>query len=379
MEEHVDQAQPTLEETPIQLETPDEGVLQQFGWRKLIWPVLIGVAALIYAIYQIRREGINPITDIPWTGRVVGMIGLGFCCMLLRDFGYIWRMRILTDKKLSWKAAIQVTLLWEFSSAVSPSVVGGSALAIFMLIREKISAGRSTAIVFITIFLDELFYIIILPVSLIIVDHTQIFAPLENGQSVLGTGIVVGFWIAYATLVSYTTFLAFALFIKPEATSRMLRWLFRTRLLRRWQEGGERTAAELLVSAREFRTKKLTYWLKAWFATCFAWLGRYLVVNCLLAAFVIGLSFSDHLVSFARQAVMFIVMLLSPTPGSSGIAEEMFKLLLSDYSGLITVIVVLWRGITYYPYLFLGVPLLPIWFRRVSRQKSTPTPDEKNV
>jgi uncharacterized protein (TIRG00374 family) len=350
----------------------DQQVLKQFGWKRLTIPVIIAVVVLIYAVYQIRQEGINPLTDIEWTGWVLGMIALGFACMFMRDFGYIWRMRILTDKKLSWKSAFQVTLLWEFSSAISPSVVGGSALAIFMLIKEKISAGRTTAIVFITIFLDELFYILILPISLLAVDQAQIFEPLEAGESILGTSLMVGFWIAYAVLVAYTTFLAFALFIRPDQTSRLLRRLFRTRLLRRWETGGAKTADELLISAREFRTKSFRYWLKAWFATCFAWFGRYLVVNCLLAAFVLGLGFSEHLISFARQAVMFVVMIVSPTPGSSGVAEEMFKLLLSDYSGLITVIVVLWRGITYYPYLFLGVPLLPIWYRRVLKKDPQP-------
>lgn len=350
------------------IETPGAEVMQQFGWKRLIWPILIGLAVLGYAIYQMLQEGINPITDIEWNAWVLGMILLGFGCMFMRDFGYMWRMRILTDYQLNWKAAFQVTLLWEFASAVSPSVVGGSALAIYMLIKEKISAGRTTAIVFITIFLDELFYIIILPVSLIVVKNSDIFAPLGDSTSLLGTSLMVGFWIAYGILVGYTLFLAFALFIRPDATSRLLRKLFNTRLLKRWKDGGEKTATELLISAKEFRTKSVTYWLKAWFATCFAWFGRYLVVNCLLAAFVLGLSFSDHLISFARQAVMFIVMILSPTPGSSGIAEEMFKLMLGDYTTLIPIIVVLWRLITYYPYLFIGVPLLPIWYRRVSKQ-----------
>lgn len=370
MEENIkapDTQDPALPDT---IEVPNESVLDQFSWRKLIWPVLIALAALAYAIYQMMQEGINPITDVDWTGRVFAMIGLGFFCMLMRDFGYIWRMRILTDKKLTWRSAIEVTLLWEFSSAVSPSIVGGSALAIFMLIREKISAGRSTAIVFITIFLDEVFYLAILPICLLVVNYAEIFAPLKDATSVFGTGMVVGFWIAYSILFAYTTFLAFALFIRPEATSRLLKRVFRTRLLRRWEEGGVRTADELLISAREFKAKSFSYWFKAGLSTCFAWFGRYLVVNCLLAAFAIGMGYGDHLVAFARQAIMFVVMLISPTPGSSGVAEEMFTLMLSDYTDLVRLLSVLWRGITYYPYLLLGVPLLPIWYRRVSRKKA---------
>ena len=46
----------------------------------------------------------------------------------------------------------------------------------------------------------------------------------------------------------------------------------------------------------------------------------------LLAFFTV----KDHMLIFARQLVMWIMMLVSPTPGGSGFAEYIFTRYLSD-------------------------------------------------
>ena len=343
-----------------------QDILKQFRLSRLIWPILIGVGVLAYALYSVFQEGINPFIDINWTGSVLGWMAVGFFVMVFRDIGYIWRMRILTDGKLNWRSAIEVTLLWEFASTLTPSVVGGSAVAIFMLIKEKITAGRSTAIVFITIFLDELFYLVMLPIVVLLVGQADIFGPVNSDGGAFGTGLIVSFWIAYSIIFVYTLFLAFAIFIRPEGTSRVFKKLFMTRLLKRWRKSGIRMADDLLISSTEFRSKPFIYWIRAWSATFIAWMGRYLVLNAVLAAFSV-LTMYEHTVAFGRQAIMFVVMIVSPTPGSSGIAEGLFANLFEEFSpvGLVLILATLWRFISYYPYLFIGIPLLPRWLNRV--------------
>ena len=57
----------------------------------------------------------------------------------------------------------------------------------------------------------------------------------------------------------------------------------------------------------------------------------------------------------------------SPTPGGSGVAEYAFPLFLGDFipDGLETALGLLWRLLSYYPYLFIGFIILPFWIRRV--------------
>jgi len=356
--------------SPLDNSQPSEQqeVLQKFKMGRIIWPVLIGVLVLLYTIIKISNEKVS-ISDL-MTHTIVSQVTLwmlaGFACMVMRALGYILRLYLLCDGKLSFRAAFEVTLLWEFVSALSPSVVGGSPVAIWMLVKEKISVGRGTAIIFVTIFLDEIFYLLMLPTVVLSVGSAVVFGPIDDGGSSLGTGFIASFWVAYSVIFLYTVFLAFAIFIRPEGTKKVFKRLFKTRLLKRWEEKGAKMADDLEIASREFRYKGPVYWLKASAATILSWTGRYLVLNCVLSAFS-NLSLYEHTVAFARQAIMFVVMLLSPTPGSAGVAESAFEILFSDFSpfGLALALAIAWRFITYYPYVFIGIPMLPRWVSRV--------------
>lgn len=356
--------------------TPDQSeIVKEFRLQNLIWPILIGLAILSYTIYLIVEEtyrtGKNPLDELEFSSGFFLLIGLAIICMAARDLGYIWRMKVLTDQRLSWRSSAEIILLWEFGSALTPSVVGGSALAIFMLMKEKVTAGKSTAIIFITIFLDECFYIIIFPLVLLLVDYDVIFEPARQLQ-VFGFSLEGYFWAAYVILFSYTLFLAFALFVNPSGTNRTIKKVFQWKRLNRWAEGAGKLADDLANASREFRSKSFSFWLNASLSTFFAWVGRYLALNCILAAFAI-LNFSEHLTIFARQVILFQFMIVAPSPGASGFAEGTFYPLFQEFvtggPSIVGLMTLLWRFATYYPYLLIGVVLLPIWLRRVYGKK----------
>ena len=94
--------------------------------------------------------------------------------------------------------------------------------------------------------------------------------------------------------------------------------------------------------------------------------SRYLVINALLQAFI-SLSVIDHVHVLAKQLILWLFMLVSPTPGGSGIAEYAFGELLSDFTSsamLLVALAILWRLISYFPYLVIGSILLPVWLRK---------------
>jgi uncharacterized protein (TIRG00374 family) len=108
-------------------------------------------------------------------------------------------------------------------------------------------------------------------------------------------------------------------------------------------------------------------------ATILSWTGRYWVVNFLLMAFVAQkYSFADHLLIYGRQLSMWIILLISPTPGGSGVAEYIFADFLGDFitnTSWYVPLAFFWRLISYYPYLFIGAVILPVWLRRVFSNK----------
>lgn len=143
---------------------------------------------------------------------------------------------------------------------------------------------------------------------------------------------------------------------------------FKLPILRKWKHGANRAGTDIIKSSAELRKKSFSFWLKAFMSTFWSWTARYWVVNAILLAFWFnGYGFSDHIMIFARQLVMWIMMLISPTPGGSGFSEWVFTQYLGDFlpsAGVTATMALIWRLISYYPYLFIGVYLLPKWIKK---------------
>jgi uncharacterized protein (TIRG00374 family) len=69
---------------------------------------------------------------------------------------------------------------------------------------------------------------------------------------------------------------------------------------------------------------------------------------------------------------MWIILCISPTPGSSGVAEFAFPLFIGEFmpQGTHATIALICRLFTYYPYLILGSLVLPYWTKRVFKRKN---------
>ena len=60
-------------------------------------------------------------------------------------------------------------------------------------------------------------------------------------------------------------------------------------------------------------------------------------------------------------------MVLSPTPGGSGLTEIAFREYYNDLmpgSGTVLLIIFIWRIITYYMYLLAGIIIIPKWIEK---------------
>ena len=90
--------------------------------------------------------------------------------------------------------------------------------------------------------------------------------------------------------------------------------------------------------------------------------------HCLLNAFL-HLDLFENMLALGKQLVLWLFMLVSITPGGSGVAEYGFGELLSTFttsSLLLAAMAIIWRLISYFPYLFIGSILLPRWMRRTN-------------
>lgn len=336
---------------------------------KIFIPIGIGLAIVAWFIYTDWQNQKEAFDAFSWGWHTTGWLGVALIMVALRDIGYMIRIRILTDQHLNWRQAFQVIMLWEFASSITPSVVGGSSVAIFIVNREKIPLGRSTAVVMITAFLDELFYVLMVPLLLIFVGWSTLF-PMEMQTSIFGHSLGAReiFIVGYVFILALITIIYLAIFKFPEGARSFLKRLFSIRFLKRWQEGAIETGNDLVTTSSELKNKPFSFWVKAFTATFLSWTARFWVVNFIILAFTtVPLNLADHFLIYARQLVMWVILLISPTPGGAGVAEIAFEGFLAQFIapiGLAFGIGVIWRFMTYYPYLVMGAIVLPRWIQR---------------
>ena len=313
-----------------------------------------------------RLTARDALTSVEWTWYSTGWLLLALLFTAFRDLGYIVRIRILTSKQLGWRSSFNAVMLWEFACNLAPSVVGGTAFAAFILQREGIALGRSTAIVLVTAMLDELFYIITVPLVFAFVGMAALFPP-HLDEAFGGLNMMVVFWIGYAVIVAMTLAVWYAVFFRPRAIKHWTLKLFQWKPLRRWRQDIAATGHDLVLASADLKERPVSYWAKGFAATVWGWASRFLVVNCLAAAFF---PVSDHMLLYARQLVMWVILLISPTPGASGFAELAFAGFFKDLLpalGLIGAVALVWRMLTYYLYVVIGVIILPRWLRRTAK------------
>ena len=80
----------------------------------------------------------------------------------------------------------------------------------------------------------------------------------------------------------------------------------------------------------------------------------------------VPISLNEHLTLLSRHLIMWLVMLVSPTPGSAGTAEYIFPAFFEDFLGEYTFVAsLIWRLISFYPYLIIGALILPGWIKKL--------------
>lgn len=294
-----------------------------------------------------------------------------FLIYVVRHLFYAWRLRIVTDNFFSWRKAIELIVIWEFSSCVSPTSVGGSGVALIFLSQEKLNGGKTVALVLYTVVIDTLFFILSLPLVYMILGPVMIRPGMTTWQFFDGYGLTL--LIALGGMAAYGFLFFYGLFINPRLVKRFLLLLSKIPFWKKAKENLRKTALDVVIASKELKMKNRQFHLQTILATAGAWITRFLAINFLIIALVshVDLNGYDHFLLVARGAVMHVVTSFSPTPGGAGIAEYFFGGFYSDYipKGIASIVALVWRLVTYYPYLILGVIVIPIWIKKMIDRK----------
>lgn len=352
---------PSLSPTPPPTDAgQDTALLRQLRPSRIVVPALIGLGVVAFLFWRSYKPGdLAPLLHARWEWLLLTLLVLW-----ARDLGYIYRIRYITERALSWRQSFGVIVIWEFASCVLPSAAGGTAAAPVILTREGIPLGKALAYTIVTALLDNLYYVLMVPLVVALAGGALYPHGLQSG---FVQSLRVLFVLSYVFVAAYAGLLLYALFVNPRSVRRLLVRLASARGLRRFRRLAYRQGQEMVLASAHLRGAGARYWWRACVSTVFVWTARYAVIGCLIAAFA-PMSAKLFLFIFARNITYKVILLLAITPGGAGIAEGAFPTFFGRFMGtaaMTSFLVLLYRVVTYYFYLALGVAYLPRWVARV--------------
>lgn len=290
------------------------------------------------------------------------LLGFLFAAIFIagRDFGLTWRFRHLSDGDLSWRQSLRVCLLCEFTSAVTPTAVGGSAFSLYFMNREGLTLGRSTTLMMTTLFFDELIFVVLCPIAILLVPYAELLFRANLSLSWLPAT----FWSVYVVIAVWTAILFIGIVIRPSLVTRPIKALFKLPVIKRWGKSADKLCDDMNVTSKALKNKRFLWWVKGFAATLVSWISRFLLVNAIILVFIPN---ADQLLALCRQVAVWVVLMFAPTPGGAGISEGLFMTYYGDIISTETLalaITIVWRLLSYYIYLIIGVFLLPTWLAK---------------
>ena len=332
--------------------------------KKVFIPLFLSFAAMALIIYFDKSFTLSNFLLF----KEMSLKGLfaSIAALIVRDFLYVLRIRLLVNKNLRWSSCFIIIMLWEFSSAVTPSAVGGGFVAVFLFLHEGISFGEAMAYVLLSAIFDNYFFILGVPLS---------YLGLSAHSSILTNQWLNSmFWLSYGLICFYASLMTFFLFFKPELFKALMCKITSLKFLKKFHEKAIEQGDNLISSSHILKQHSLGFWMVILLITLVTWFSRYIILNFIISGFV-DMSFREHIVILCKHLVMWITMLISPSPGGSGFVEYCFNNLYKDVLGNYTIIIVLvWRFLTFYIYIFSFLFILPSWLRSFKKNKKKELP-----
>ena len=282
-------------------------------------------------------------------------LGIAIVVSFLRVWFSAAKIRFLADKEIDWLAAFRIILVWDFTSAITPSSIGGAPMATYAMSKEDIKLGKSTAIILYALLLDMILFALLVPVLVIGGFYYKV---IPNNIGWVGQGVM---FIIYACLLIYALLTSYAIFVNPRIMRRIITWFFKFRFLRKYREKAEKEAQLLEKTSRELKRRPISFLLKAFSMSTLSWLARIWLPTIVVLSFMPA----DVMLSFLRSVAMNLAGLFMPTPGGSGGMEGLFALfqgpLMASRAYFIGISVFLWRLISYYITIGLGM-MATTWY-----------------
>ncbi len=323
-------------------------ILNLKRWR--IWLIVsVVVSAVSMGIIfsmTVTTQGLSYFLRLP-----VEFIVLAFLIHVASWFFWALRIKILArslNVDVPLIQCFKIVLVNLFVACVTPSGMGGEPARILML-REYMGSGNATAITIGERIIDFIFFGSTLPIFLILLGMSINMEDIKYYLIGVAIILILG-GVAFIYLILNRKKIRRSLTKLERIVGFFIKNPNRKREIMRKME----MEYDAFFKGTFIIFRKKRFLALAFIATSLLWIVDFLIPSIIL----IGLGFDPHWLFILTSMVIIILITIIPiTPGGSGLAEFSGYFLFSQImpDDIAGILVILWRIITFYPNLLLGL------------------------
>ena len=268
---------------------------------------------------------------------------------------------------IDFPAVFKIAIGAELGAAVSPPLIGGSAVKIGMLMRQGFTGGTALSLSVMENIEDTIFFLVMVPLALTITSSWDL--------PQVGT-VLAGLWNStlWMLLAGIGVCLGATFLLMKRKSFNAKPWLSSLATLK--DKLGAAYSNFTTTYHRITREGKSIF-LVTMALTSLQWFCRYSIISLLLASMGIPVR---PILFMVLQVFVFALMTLVPTPGAAGGAEVMFSLMYRSFlpAGAIGLVTAGWRFLTFY-FLLLLAAVLSLLFGMQPRAETYPADEHGAV
>ncbi len=321
--------------------------------RKLNLLIIILAACIVVGVILFKFD-IGELYHIVITANIKWML-LALGCMLcycLFESGVLYCTANSIKRKLSFLKAFKTTMVGLLFNNLTPFQSGGQPMQAYYLTKESFKVGEASSILlmkFIVYQVSLIFY------STVLLSVRYRFFYERSGK--LAALIGVGFLVNIAVVIAL-----FLVGFLPKFTTKLVNGIIallsKLHIIKDKEKSLENANHQIAGFHDGFRelTKQKWVLLQGVVVSCAQLTAFFLIPFCICMS--LGVQVGSILSIVAASAFVLMISSFIPLPGASGGAEGCFYLLFGIFiinPSLIAVALILWRLITYYLPIIVGI------------------------
>jgi len=324
------------------------------GIKSHLFSLILCACSLVFLVlYLVKVDGISAAATVLKQTRVAWLL-VAVACIIAYWFLEALALQLtlkVVNTSQRFKDTMRISMIGQFFNNVTPFASGGQPMQAYFLTRRGTPLGSSMTALLTKFIVYQITLTVYCLVTIIL--RYSFFSNAVHNLMVL---VIIGFTVS----AGVTAFLIGAAFFKngmTKAAGIIIKVLAKIRIVKDPAAKLASAVSEIEKFNTQFK-KMLTHksmLVKTSLVTVAQLTASFLIGNVIYISF--GLSGADALTLIAGQAFVCMVSSYVPTPGAMGAAEGSFALFFGLFfpNKLISLAVVLWRLITFYLPIIIGL------------------------